>query len=371
MVDRCRPPDQGGDRMSATAVPRMGAASSVAYGVSWNDSKKGRVAASLLAALTSLWLVAAAVPRAAAEIASLRRASVIVRLFPGAGAGPSTAVQHLGGSVTMRIPLIHALVADVPVSDVALLRGLPGVSSVTRNRPVHFLDQSFNQNTYPGSTLNTAKIIGAQDMWRDGYTGAGVDVALIDSGVAPVNGLTVPGKVINGPDLSFDQGQDNLRYLDEYGHGTHMAGIIAGRDDAAVPGTYNNDNTNFLGMAPDARIVNVKVGNAVGATDVSQIIAAIAWVIQHRNDNGMNIRVLNLSFGTDGTQNYLIDPLAYAAEMAWRKGIFVVVSAGNSGYGTPKLNDPAYDPFVMSVGSDDPGTTYSVNDDGVPGWSSK
>src|SRR5439155_26375139 len=193
--------------MSATASSRIGATSSVAFGVSWNDSKKGRAAAGLLAALTALWLVAAAVPRAGGEIAALRQASVIVRLFPGAGTGPATAVHSLGGSVTTRIPLIHALVADVPVSDVALLRGVPGVSSVTRNRPIHFVDQSFNQNTYPGSTLNTAKIIGAQDMWRDGYTGAGVDVDLIDSGVSPVNGLPVPGNVVNGPDLSFDQGQ--------------------------------------------------------------------------------------------------------------------------------------------------------------------
>ena len=343
----------------------------VVYGVSWNDSKKGRAASGVLAFLMTFSILATVAPQAMARMAATNPISVIVRELPGSGSGPEHAVTRMGGSVGMHIGLIHSFVATVPQSDVAMLRSTPGIVSVTRNRPVHFLDANYNQNTYPGSLINTAKIIGAQDMWRDGFTGAGVDVALVDSGVAPVHGLTLPGKVINGPDISADQGLDNLRYLDEYGHGTHMAGIIAAKDEEVVPGTENSDNTHFMGIAPDARIVSVKVGNAVGAADVSQVIAGIAWVIQHRNDNGMNIRVLNLSFGTDGTQSYLLDPLAYAAEMAWRKGIFVVVSAGNSGYGTPKLNDPAYDPFVMAVGANDPQTTYTVTDDAVPGWSSK
>ena len=73
-------------------------------------------------------------------------------------------------------------------------------------------------------------------------------------------------------------------------------------------------------MAPDARIVSLKVGVADGGVDVSQVIAAIDWVVQHRNDNGMNIRVLNLSYGTNSTQPYAVDPLAYAVEQAWKAG---------------------------------------------------
>jgi serine protease AprX len=105
-------------------------------------------------------------------------------------------------------------------------------------------------------------------------------------------------------------------------------------------------------MAPDARIVSVKVADHEGATDVSQVIAAIDWVVQHRNDNGMNIRVLNLSFGTRGTQDYTLDPLAYAVEQAWNAGIVVVVAAGNDGNGSP-LRNPATDPFVITVGAAD------------------
>jgi serine protease AprX len=187
----------------------------------------------------------------------------------------------------------------------------------------------------------TNQITGADEFWRAGFTGAGVDVALIDSGVVPVDGLTWPGKVINGPDLSFESQADNLRYLDTFGHGTHLAGIIAGRDNA---------DTQFSGMAPGARLVNIKVADSHGAVDVSQVIAAIDWVVQHRNDNDMNIRVINLAYGTDSVQPYQIDPLSHAVEMAWNAGIVVVVATGNDGNAMP-LRNPAIDPFVLAVGA--------------------
>jgi serine protease AprX len=118
-------------------------------------------------------------------------------------------------------------------------------------------------------------------------------------------------------------------------------------------------------------VVSVKLADASGATDVSQVIAGIDWVVQHRNRNGLNIRVLNLSFGTDGVQSYLVDPLTYAAEVAWRKGIVVVVSAGNEGYGSAKLNNPAYDPHVLAVGGADGAGTYDYKDDTIQSWSSR
>jgi serine protease AprX len=187
----------------------------------------------------------------------------------------------------------------------------------------------------------TNQITGADEYWRAGYTGAGIDIALIDSGVVPVDGLTWPGKVINGPDLSFESQADNLRYLDTFGHGTHLAGIIAGRDNA---------DAQFSGMAPGARLVNIKVADSHGAVDVSQVIAAIDWVVQHRNDNDMNIRVITLAYGTDSVQPYQIDPLSHAVEMAWNAGIVVVVATGNDGNDMP-LRNPAIDPFVLAVGA--------------------
>ena len=165
-------------------------------------------------------------------------------------------------------------------------------------------------------------------------------------------GLDETGKVINGPDLSVDAQVPGLTSLDAFGHGTHMASIIAGRDDnATTPGQYNNPQT-FVGIAPNAGIVNVKVGSASGAVDVSQVIAGIDWVVTHAHSSGLNIKVLNLSFGTNSTQPYTLDPLDYAAEVAWHHGIVVVAAAGNDGSATTSLEDPADDPFVIAVGAE-------------------
>jgi subtilisin family serine protease len=357
--------------MSSISLPARDPSSNVVYGVSWNDSKKGRAATALMALLMTFVLVSATIPQGQAPLNGSRLISVIVRELRGAGPAPEQAVARMGGSVGTHIHLIHGFVARVPRAEMAALRATPGVFSVTPDGTLHLLSSSYDPGSYPGSMLNITDVIGAQRMWKARFTGKGVDIALIDSGVSPVHGLTISGKIINGPDLSFDQGYDNLRYLDEFGHGTFMAGIIAGRDEEVRSGHESLDNTDFMGIAPDARIVNVKVANAVGATDVSQVIAAISWVIQHRHDNGMNIRVLNLSFGTDSSQSYLLDPLAYAAEMAWRKGIVVVVAAGNSGLANGRLSDPAIDPSVIAVGASGTSGTLDMGDDTVPSWSSR
>ncbi len=212
----------------------------------------------------------------------------------------------------------------------------------------------------------TNSVTGASEYWNAGWTGAGVGVALIDTGVVPVNGLTTPGKIINGADLSFESQSDRFRHLDAYGHGTHLAGIIAGRDDGAVIAPGNS--TDFLGMAPGARIINVKVGDREGSVDVSQVIAAIDWVIQRRNDPGLNIRVLNLSFGTNSIQPYQIDPLAYVVERAWKAGITVVVAAGNDGNAAP-LRNPAISPYIIAVGASVENNTPTPSDDIVAGFS--
>ncbi|MDQ3871571.1 MAG: S8 family serine peptidase [Chloroflexota bacterium] len=273
-----------------------------------------------------------------------------------------------------QIGIIEGFEASLPEGAIAGLRASPGVHSVTPNGRVRLLAQvdgyDPNWTTPTGSWKRVVENIKAKDLWKSGYRGQGVGVALIDSGVVPVEGLK--GQVVNGPDLSFESQAENLRYLDTYGHGTHMAGIIAGRDSSIGEGQEDEQlDKAFVGIAPRARVVSVKVATSSGATDVSQVIAAIDWVVQHKNDNGLNIRVLNLSFGTDGTQSYLLDPLAYAAEVAWRQGIVVVVSAGNSSFGSNRLNNPAVDPFVIAVGADDTLGTNDPKDDLVPSWSAR
>jgi serine protease AprX len=165
----------------------------------------------------------------------------------------------------------------------------------------------------------------------------------------------------------------DLTNLDTNGHGTFMAGLIAGHD-ANLTAPYSAAPASvYRGVAPDARVVSLKVATADGGVDVSQVIAAIDWVVQHKNDDGMNIRVLNLSYGTNSTQASAIDPLSYAVEQAWKAGIVVVVAAGNTGYqrgnNAPGLADPAYNPYVIGVGGYDTRGTSSFHDDVVGDYS--
>jgi serine protease AprX len=320
-------------------------------------------AAAVIAALAAPATATAATEGSGAQF------PVVVREAPGAGAGPERAVAAFGGTVVRQLGIIDGFSAEVPADRVAALRAIPGVESVTENAGLSLQSTEIaDQAAQAGSLYTIAnKSTGASAMWKAGHTGQGVDVAVIDSGTVPVDGFTAPGKLVHGPDLSFEAGTP-AENLDSYGHGTHMAGIIAGRDDAAT-GQPAGDSSNFIGMAPDARIVSIKVADSHGRTDVSQAIAAIDWVTEHGDENGLDVRVLNMSFGTDGVQSYLLDPLAYAAEQAWHKGIVVVVAVGNEGFGTSKVNNPAYDPYLIAVGSDDTKGTATTLDDTVSTFS--
>ena len=303
--------------------------------------------------------------------------SVIVREAPGAGDGPERLVASVGGTVGKPLDLIGGFEASVPLQAVATLAASPEIAQVTPNVVLELSKAGWEDAstlsgsdpiTSASSLYEVARYTRADEMWDAGYTGSGVDIALIDSGVVPVNGLTARGKLFNGPDLSFESQYDSLRYLDTFGHGTHMAGIIAGRDDEAGKNLSTEAGTSFVGIAPDARIVSVKVADAQGVTDVSQVIAAIDWVVQHRRDGDLDIRVLNLSFGTNSTQSYVLDALSFAVERAWNEGIVVVVAAGNDGNAQP-LRNPAIDPFVIAVGAVDPVKTKNPSDDVVASFS--
>ena len=328
----------------------------ISRSITWNDRKSRRAGAAMIVTLgVVMWAGALT-----SALHHSQNVSVIVRAHAGEQGAAAQAVGDLGGTVVNRIALINGLVASVPADSVASLAAASSVAELTVDRHLHLLSTSYDPTTDVGSLYNTAGMDGAHAYWNAGYTGQGVDVALIDSGVAQVDGLTAPGKVLNGPDLSFESQNSSLRYLDTFGHGTHMAGIIAGRDNA-VSAVDAGDTSHFLGIAPDARIVSLKVADAHGQTDVSQMLAAIDWVVQHKSDNGLNIRVLNLSFGTDSGQSYQLDPLAYAAEQAWKHGIVVVVSAGNQGNSANGLDDPAIDPYVIAVAAADTNNTTNVS----------
>jgi serine protease AprX len=314
----------------------------------------------------ALALVAADAPAARQPAAPVR---VVVQSTP-TGLGSAAAAAERFGRVVGVQHTLGTLVAEVPTTAVAALRTEPGVAQVTPDMSVA-LQSGVGPTGAAGDMTNVARLTGATTFWQNGWSGQGVDVALLDSGVLPIEGLSSPNKLVIGPDLSFESQLDNMRSLDAFGHGTHMAGIIAGRDAGTSPSTYATDNTHFLGMAPGSRIVSLKLADAQGNTDVSQVIAAIDWVVAHATDPGMNIRVLNLSFGTDSSQDYRLDPLAHAAEVAWSRGIVVVVSAGNGDGSTTGLANPAYDPAVLAVGAVNTQGTLDRSDDAVPGFSKK
>ena len=274
--------------------------------------------------------------------------------------------QHARPAPAPRVPgSVGRLARRAPV--VALAAGmLATVAAVPASASTGL---GFDAATTAGSVHHAAAAIGAHDSYRAGFTGKGVDIAMIDTGVTEVPGLD-SGNVWHGPDLSFDSQDPELTQKDAYGHGTHLASIMVGRDVPGTPASYV-DATRFTGIAPDSRLVSVKVGASDGAVDVSQVVAAIDWVVANRTRDGLNIRVLNLSYGTDGLQDAKLDPLTYAVEQAWKKGIVVVVAGGNDGTDIRALANPARDPYVLAVGAADTRGTVGASDDLVPAWSSR
>ncbi|RKS72419.1 subtilisin family serine protease [Motilibacter peucedani] len=283
-------------------------------------------------------------------------------LATGPVAETSAAVRASGASVVRELPGIGQVVLRADAAQVAALETTGTVRSITLDSTVHLSGAAYTPATDPGSPFNVSTAVGARAMWKAGFTGDGVDVAVIDSGVTPLPGGP---RLVVGPDLSFDAQDPKNGRIDEYGHGTHLASIIAGEDTTSDARTSSATET---GIAPDARVASIKVGDVNGGVDVSQVVAAIDWAVVNRS-NHLNLRVINLSFGTDTTQPWQLDPLAFAAESASRKGVVVVAAAGNTG--GVGLDDPAYDPSVLAVGATDPRGTTGPADDVVASYSSR
>ncbi len=263
---------------------------------------------------------------------------------------------------------------DLSGAELAAAQNLPHVLAVTADETLQPQTTTalYNAAADANSMYSIGDITGARDVWTTrGITGKGVDIALLDSGVTPVAGLESSDKLVQGPDLSFESQVPSLRNLDTFGHGTHMAGIMAGRDAGVDPRVPTIGAQPFMGIAPNARVISLKLADSNGATDVSQVIAGIDWVVKHAKDPGYNIRIINLSYGTPSRQSYVLDPLAHAAEQAWLRGIVVVASAGNDGTGTGKLMTPAQDPYVIAVGAADTRGTKNVVDDEIPAFSTQ
>lgn len=321
-------------------------------------------AAGVLAGAVLLGPALSAPASAATQRAPRRLTPVVVVAQPDAARAAEHATRALGGRVERDLQLIHGFTARVPGLALVALRHERSVRSVVRDRAYKLSSTTSaaapDGAGGPGSSLDTARAAIGAGQAVDAGDGSGVDVAIVDSGVSPVPGLNAPGKVAATVDFSADASDSAQRGLDGFGHGTHLAGIIAGDDPA----------DGFDGIAPGARIVDVKVADHDGSTSLAQLLAGIDWIVRNHDRGGLDIRVMNLAFGASPAGSYRDDPLAFAVEQAWRHGIVVVTAAGNGGAATDGLDSPAYDPYVLAVGAEDTAGTATPADDTVAPFSS-
>jgi serine protease AprX len=207
--------------------------------------------------------------------------------------------------------------------------------------------------------LNVAtKAVGASAAGKAGLTGRGVTIAVLDTGIYPHPDLTRPrNRIVAFKD--FINGRS--RPYDDNGHGTHCAGDAVGNG-------YSSRGK-YRGPATEARLVGVKVLDKEGTGYDSDIIRGIEWCIRNRRKYG--IRILSMSLGVSAKEACANDPLCQAVGKAWRKGLVVVTSAGNTGPKRGTVESPGINPLVLTVGAaDDKGTT-NLSDETVPPYSSR
>jgi len=289
-------------------------------------------------------------------------ATHIVQLEPGvAPAEGARLVRSAGGRVTGRLPIINGLAVRLPASGVTAVGHDVRVKAVTANSRVASqaseIDTSSMATAYPAS-------VQATKVW-DSATGRGVGVAVIDTGIA--------GELA---DFKGDDGRSRViasavvnpaatTAKDSYGHGTHVAGILAG------DGNRRSDSLRgqYVGIAPEANLISIKASDDAGRATVLDIIYGLQFAVDHRAK--LNIRVVNLSLQSATAESYETDPLDAAVESAYFHGIVVVAAAGNRGSASDATSyAPGNDPFAITVGAVDDQGTKGPGDDLVTSWSS-
>ncbi|MFA4965770.1 MAG: S8 family peptidase [Thermoleophilia bacterium] len=262
---------------------------------------------------------------------------------------------------TTPLSVIDAVAAYLTPSEIAALAASDAVEYIVADNPVFGFD-------YRSSMDITNLTIGLGDVAAPGDGGPdgdGVTVAVLDSGVATTSDLG-SSRIVGWKDFV---NKKKLPY-DDAGHGTFVAGLIAGDGTASLPLESGGFATmQFRGVAPAADIVGIKVLDASGQGRASAVIAGIVWAIVHKDEYG--IRVLNLSIGSNPVGPVEMDPVARAVEAAWKHGIAVVCAAGNEGdFGPGGILSPGNSPYVITVGASDTRQTASLGDDAVAAYSS-
>jgi len=260
------------------------------------------------------------------------------------------------------LPLIDALAVYLTPDEIERLAGEDFVRAIVADNPMYAVD-------YRSSMDVTNLTIGLADVpvpAAGGPSGDGVTVAILDSGVSAEQDLG-QDRIVGWKD--FVKGKK--KPYDDAGHGTFVAGLIAGDGSASLPLEDGGIATmQYRGVAPAADVVGIKVLDEFGQGRASTVIAGIAWAIAHKDD--YDIRVLNVSVGGNPVGPAAEDPVALAVEAAWRHGIVVVCAAGNEGeFGLGGVISPGNDPYVITVGADDTKQTGTVADDTVAAYSSR
>jgi serine protease AprX len=303
-------------------------------------SNKGRIATVSAAAAAALTVTS----MTGAPAASASSTETVIVTSTGL-LGAATAVLQLGGTILTQFHLINAVDATILTSIAPVLDALPGIT-VTPDATVTV--QSTTESTGPHTPSDAfLQQTGADRLAAAGDTGQGVTVAVMDTGIDNLPDFA--GRLIGGVDLT---GEGNP-YQDSYGHGTFVAGLIAGNGASS--------NGQYSGEAPGANLVSIKVAGANGTTTLSTLILGLQWAADHQSRYG--ISVLNMSLGYKPTQSTVINPLDQAVEAVWRSGIAVVVSAGNSGPFNGSILSPGDDPLVITVGALDDLASGSVSGD--------
>jgi serine protease AprX len=265
---------------------------------------------------------------------------------------PVTAVGDVLGNVLTKFHIINGVEASIPTVLEPLLAALPGIT-VTPDVPVSV--QSTVESTGPHTPSDEfLQQTGATQLFANGDTGQGVTVAVLDTGIDDLPDFA--GRLIGGVDLTGG----NNPFQDSFGHGTFVAGLIAG-NGASSGGQYE-------GEAPGADLVSVKVAGATGQTDLATVIEGVQWAVD--NQLAYNIRVLNMSLGFQPFESTVVNPLDQAVQAAWNSGIAVVASAGNAGPSNGTILSPGDDPLVITVGSLDDMAQPVVADDEMTNFSS-
>ena len=291
------------------------------------------------------------------------RTRAIVVLKPGCAVDND--VTKAGGRNGRRLDVISGQLVELPNGQLRKLANNPCVSAIHWDRKT-------------GGEMNYASVVeGARAVQQLlGYDGAGIGVAIIDSGVTSwhddlsYHGNNSKVKVVNGQRVvkfvDFVGGR-TAKY-DDNGHGSHVAGIIAGNG-------YDTLGAR-AGIAPAANLVSLKVLDANGGGYISDVIAALDWVVANRV--AYNIRVVNLSVGAAVSESYLTDPLTLAAKRVVDAGVVVVTAAGNIGKNATNgkvqyggITAPGNAPWVLTVGAYSHEGTLTRSDDKIGTFSSR